>query len=74
MSYMMSKRGYINDALNGAWHPHVMFLAPRTDEASWGANLPGSPMRADSTSYQRTTIFFVTVPNWSDGTPVSIHK
>ena len=73
VSYMMSKHGYINDSVHGPWHPHVMFFAPRIDEASWGANLPDSPMAADSTSYQQTTIFFVTVANWSDGTPMSVH-
>jgi hypothetical protein len=71
--YMMSKGGYLNDA-GGRWHPHVMFFAPRTDDAAWGANLTGSPIASDSTSYEHTTIFFVVVPNWSDGTSGSLHK
>lgn len=71
VSYMMSKRGYIADTTGGPWHPHVMFFAPRTDAATWGANLSGSPMAADSTSYPQTTIFFVIVPNWSDGTAMA---
>jgi hypothetical protein len=71
--YMMSKGGYLNDT-GGAWHPHVMYFAPRTDDAAWGANLPGSPVASDSSSYEHTTIFFVVVPNWSDGTPGSLHK
>jgi uncharacterized protein YndB with AHSA1/START domain len=69
VSYMMSKDGYLNDAAGGPWHPHVMFFAPRTDSAAWGADLPGSPLMSDSTSYEQTTIFFVIVPKWSDGTP-----
>jgi hypothetical protein len=72
--YMMSKGGYINDAAAGPWHPHVMFFAPRTDDAAWGANLPGSPVDSDSTSYDQTTIFFVVVPAWSDGTPGPHHQ
>ena len=73
MCYMLSKRGYIKDG-TGPWHPHVMFFAPRTDDAAWGANLPGSPVAADSTSYERTTIFFVIVTDWSDGSPGTVHK
>jgi len=72
--YMLSKDGYINDAAGGPWHPHVMYFAPRTDDAAWGANLPDSPIASDSTSYDETTIFFVVVPNWSDGTPAPLHK
>jgi hypothetical protein len=66
---MMSKSGYLNDDAQGPWRPHVMFFVPRTGEASWGANVPGSPMASDSKAYERTTIFMVIVPNWSDGTP-----
>jgi hypothetical protein len=69
MCYMLSKGGYINDAAGGPWHPHVMFFTPRTDDAAWGANVPGSPVASDSKSYEHTTIFFMVVPNWSDGTP-----
>lgn len=72
--YILSKDGYINDAAAGPWHPHVMYFAPRTDDAAWGANLPDSPIASDSTSYDETTIFFVVVPNWSDGTPAPLHK
>ncbi|MGH9411362.1 MAG: hypothetical protein ACRD1V_18150 [Vicinamibacterales bacterium] len=71
--YMMSKDGYLNDAA-GPWHPHVMFFTPRTADAAWGANLPGSPVASDSASYDHTTIFFVVVANWSDGTPSPLHK
>jgi hypothetical protein len=72
--YMMSKGGYLNDAAGGSWHPHVMYFAPRTNDAAWGANLPGSPIASDSASYDETTIFFVVVPTWSDGTPEPHHK
>jgi len=66
--YMMSKGGYLNDATGGPWHSHVMYFAPRTDDAAWGANLPGSPIASDSAAYDETTIFLVVVPKWSDGT------
>ena len=48
MSYMMSKDGYLNDEV-GHWHPHLMFHIPKTDSASWGANLPASPVQLDTT-------------------------
>jgi hypothetical protein len=43
MSYMMSKAGNLGDAV-GDWCPHLMFHAPKTDDASWGADLEGSPV------------------------------
>ena len=73
MSFMMSKEQYINDSAH-PWHPHVMFFAPRTQDSQWGANLPGSPMVADSTNVVQTSIFMVLVANWSDGTPDAAHK
>ncbi|HEX7137710.1 MAG TPA: hypothetical protein VF219_07685 [Vicinamibacterales bacterium] len=69
MCFMMSKGGYLNDAVAGPWHPHVMFFVPRNDGSQWGANMPGSPIGNDSVNYEKTTIVFVKVPNWSDGTP-----
>jgi hypothetical protein len=75
MCLMMSKNGYLNDEAGGPWHPHVMFFAPRTDASQWGADAPGSPIMSDSVNYEKTTIFLVVVPNWSDGTPgPAIHK
>jgi hypothetical protein len=71
MSYMMSKEGHLGDAA-GHWHPHLMFHIPKTDAATWGADLPGSPVMYDSdhTDYpEPETIFLVPVAKWSDGTP-----
>jgi len=73
VSFMMSKEQYINDSAH-PWHPHVMFFAPRTQDSQWGANLPGSPMVADSTNVVQTSIFMVLVANWSDGTPDTAHN
>ena len=45
MCYMMSRQGYLSDS-DGHWRPHLMFFAPLTDPAAWGAGLPGSPVIA----------------------------
>jgi hypothetical protein len=69
MSYMLSKEGCLSDAV-GHWLPHLMFHIPKTDSASWGANLDGSPVLIDSSDVpEPETIFFVPVGEWSDGTP-----
>ena len=74
MSYMLSKHGYLGDG-NGAWMPHLMFHAPASDSAhdgaSWGANLPASPVVYDTSHRivpEPETIFMVPVARWSDGT------
>ncbi len=67
MSYMMSKQAYLGDAA-GHWHPHLMFFAPETNAASWGADLPGSPILTFGYSQDRMTVFLIPVGKWSDGT------
>ena len=74
MSYMMSKGGYLGDTV-GHWHPHLMFHIPKTEAASWGANLPSSPVQLDTEHREvpePETIFMVPVGNWSDGTPAPV--
>jgi hypothetical protein len=56
MCYMMSKQGYLNDH-DGHWHPHLMFFVPRMDAATWGADLPGSPILAADDPQDRLTVF-----------------
>ena len=71
MSYMMSHQQYLNDAA-GSWAPHLMFHIPRTDGATWGANLPLSPVMLDTdhtVTPEPETIFMVAAARWSDGTP-----
>jgi hypothetical protein len=69
MSYMLSKESYLSDQV-GHWQPHLMFHLPKTDGASWGANLDGSPVVMDPRLVpEPETIFFVPVGKWSDGTP-----
>jgi hypothetical protein len=74
MSYMMSKHGDLGDGV-GPWLSHLMFYAPKTDGAkngaSWGANLPESPVVLDTSRRivpEPETIFMVPVAHWSDGT------
>lgn len=69
VSFMMSKGGYLNDAVAGPWHPHFMMFVPRSDASQWGADMPGSPVASDSVNYENATIIMVKVANWSDGTP-----
>lgn len=76
MSYMMSKDGYLGDAV-AHWHPHLMFHIPKTDGVSWGANLPGSPVLLNDDFLdvpEPETIFMMLVNHWSDGTLVSKEK
>lgn len=78
MSFMMSKDGYLNDEA-GHWHSHLMFYVSGTDIASWGANLPGSPVVVDDEHRkipEQQTTFLVPVSRWSDGSfaPAAGHK
>jgi hypothetical protein len=72
MSFMMSKDGYLNDEA-GHWHSHLMFHVPKAAAASWGANLPGSPVVLDNREVpEPATMFLVPVAHWSDGTAAPI--
>ncbi|MGB7731349.1 MAG: hypothetical protein WBL50_25230 [Candidatus Acidiferrum sp.] len=70
MCYMLSKQSYLGDK-GGHWHPHLMFFVPIKDSATWGANLPGSPILKSDAPEDRLTVFLVPVAKWSDGTPDS---
>ena len=67
MCYMMSKQGYGGDSAPH-WPPHLMFYFSLFDPATWGANLPGSPVLAMSDDHEHLTEFVVPVQQWSDGT------
>ena len=67
MCYMMSKEGYGGDSVPH-WPSHLMFFFSGTDLASWGANLPGSPVIGVSDPVEHLTQFVVVVQRWSDGT------
>ncbi len=67
MCYMLSRQGHLSDS-DGHWHPHLMFFVPKTDDKTWGANLPGSPILALEDTQDRQTVFLIPVAKWSDGT------
>jgi len=70
MCYMMSRAGYLNDAL-GHHVPHLMFYFPLTDKSSWGADLPDSPVTLNPQFQggpEPITEFVIAVGKWSDGT------
>ena len=70
MCYMMSRAGYINDAV-GHYVPHLMFYVPLTDKSSWGADLPDSPVTLNPQFQggpEPITEFVIPVAKWSDGT------
>jgi len=73
MCYMMSKQGYLSDR-DGHWHPHMMFFLPLTEPATWGANLPGSPVLGSQDAPGAVTVFIVPVAQWSDGTAAPGYK
>jgi len=66
MSYMMSRQACLGSSA-GHWHPHLMFFVPETDAATWGADLPGSPILTFGYSQDRLTVFMIPVGKWSDG-------
>ena len=70
MCYMMSRAGYLNDAV-GHYVPHLMFYFPLTDQSSWGADLPDSPVTLNPQfrdGPEPITEFVIPVGKWSDGT------
>jgi hypothetical protein len=76
MSYMMAKDGYLGDSV-GHWYPHLMFHVPKTDNASWGANVVCSPVVQNDEFRdvpEPETIFMVPVGRWSDGTTARTEK
>lgn len=64
LCYMMSRQA---DLGGGPWHSHIMFYLPHDTPASWGANRPDGPIFASASDH--STVFYLVVPFWSDGTP-----
>jgi hypothetical protein len=53
-----------------------MFHIPKADGATWGADLPGSPVIVDSDHTEvpePQIIFMVPLGDWSDGTAAPMH-
>ncbi len=68
-SFMLSKNGYLGDEAAGPWLPHVMFFLPHGQADNWGANKEGSPIIGQDGSDLETTVLFIPVRSWSDGSP-----
>jgi hypothetical protein len=68
MAFMTSKEQRLADG-NTHWHPHLMFFVARANDATWGANLAGSPVMSTVHETDPVTTFIVPVKKWSDGTP-----
>jgi len=71
MCYMTGKQGYGGDVAPH-WPAHLMFFFTDTDPATWGANLPGSPVIAIADPTEHLTQFVIPVQHWSDGTEAPI--
>lgn|SRR5215472_6676506 len=67
ISYMMSKKGYLGDEAGGPWLPHLMVFLPHGQASSWGANMEGLPVYAQEGRTIETTVIFIPVRIWSDG-------
>jgi len=69
MSYMMSKDQYLTDAGDHRWMAHLMFYTPLMDGATWGADLPRSPVMLNPQfrgAPEPIDVFMVPVGRWSD--------
>jgi hypothetical protein len=68
-SFMLSKEGYVGDAVAGPWLPHIMFFLPYGQAVNWGANKEGSPIIGKNARAIESTVLFIPVRSWSDGSP-----
>ncbi len=71
MSYMMSKDQYLSDNDHHNWMAHLMFYTPLMDGATWGADLPMSPVMLNPQfggAPEPINVFMVPAGWWSDGT------
>jgi hypothetical protein len=71
-SFMLSKEGYLSDQAGGPWLPHGMFFVPHGQAAMWGAGLDGSPVIGQEGSDIESTVLFIPVRRWSDGSPAPV--
>ena len=73
MSYMMSKDAYLTD--NGDHNlAHLMFYTPALEGATWGADLPKSPVMLNPQfkGAEPIDVFVIPVGRWSDGTAAPV--
>ncbi len=69
ISFMLSKEGYLGDQAGGPWLPHVMFFLPHGQAINWGAGEEGSPIIGREGGDLESTVLFIPVRSWSDGSP-----
>ena len=67
VAFMLSKQQHLA-ADPDHWHPHLMFFVANASNATWGANLAGSPVMTGVSGSDPITTFLVPVGKWSDGT------
>jgi hypothetical protein len=51
-----------------------MFFIRQTNAATWGADLPGSPIIEADDPQDRLTMFLIPVGKWSDGTAAPAYE
>jgi hypothetical protein len=71
-SFMLSKQGYLGDDPAGPWLPHVMFFVPHGQAANWAAGKDGSPILGRDGRDIESTVLFIPVRRWSDGSPAPV--
>lgn len=67
LSFMLSKQGNLGEA--GPWLPHIMLFVRHGQAAALGAGLDGSPVLGQDGSAIESTVLFIPVRQWSDGSP-----
>ena len=72
MSYMMSKRAYLT--ANGGNLAHVMIYTPHVDPATWGNDVPNSPIMLNPQfkDVAPIDVWVISVGKWSDGSPAPV--
>jgi hypothetical protein len=72
MSYMMSKVAYLT--ATGGNLAHVMIYTPHADPATWGNDVPNSPVMLNPQfkDAEPIDVWVISVGKWSDGTPAPV--
>jgi hypothetical protein len=67
--FMLSKEGHLNHAHGGPWRPHMMLFVVRDQTANWAPNLQNSPTYSSDRSFCLSSMVYIPVSKWSDGSP-----
>jgi hypothetical protein len=71
-SFMLSKNGVVGPDASGPWLPHVMMFVPHGQAALWAAGVEGSPILGQEGSDIESTVLYIPVRQWSDGSPAPV--